>query len=686
MNNININRKTLLDIFHSDNDFINDDTYHQFYERFTSLEVEPIACQNDLFLRWKQEQVSDFLLTLFFRIYHGKTTLILDHNIKHSEDEINDINQKLKASHHKGHEKPSIILMTSGSSGKPKYVMYALNNLIKSANDTIEHYQIRKGEIWGASLPFNHIGGLMILIRTLILNSKLYLIDPSNITQDDIENTSYLSLVPTQLSKLINKGLDFKNTKGIVIGGAKQNIDDLKNFTDKGIKISTSYGMSETCAQIAATPFTNDLDILESVGRPFKDIKITLNKERISIHSNRLAIGYLGELPFKSFFQTFDRGIIYNKYHLKVLGRIDDIYISGGKNIDPQLISEKIKQHLKLKNSFTHPIEDDYFGEISVSHIELEDGEEIKSSYDIKDALSTNMAPYEIPKMFFHHKLKNESLKITHDDKEKLKDSAKKYKFLYDLKLNTIHAGNPHKKPLFIFHGFMGSLNEMKFFLRETYLTENFHLILIDLPGHGKSKLRDEQSFISFAKDFAANLDLIDQKIHMLGYSMGARFAYEISKNLKKPAIIILESGSIGIENEDLRKKRLDNDKSFMNKVSSKSEYIEFLEQWYKLPIFKGLNKDQVKELTNKRESNDIEAVKKACAYYSPAHQQFIKAEDIEVDHEYHYIYGEWDEKYKLVSSSFKHRYMIKRSSHNTHYMNKNSYLATVKDILTQEK
>ena len=123
-----------------------------------------------------------------------------------------------------------------------------------------------------------------------------------------------------------------------------------------------------------------------------------------------------------------------------------------------------------------------------------------------------------------------------------------------------------------------------------------------------------------------------------------------------------------------------------MNKVSSKSEYIEFLKQWYKLPIFKGLNKDQVKELTNKRESNDTEAVKKACAYYSPAHQQFIKAEDIEVDHEYHYIYGEWDEKYKLVSNSFKHRYMIKKSSHNTHYMNKSSYLATVKDILSQEK
>ena len=130
--------------------------------------------------------------------------------------------------------KTALILYTSGTTGSPKGVMLSFNNLISSTESAGTFFSFNHKDRWLVSLPLYHIGGIQILIRSIVYGSAM-IIPKSLRTNDIIEamgkfKPTQISLVPTVLSRLIKKEITpNKEIKNVFLGGGPANERLLKN-------------------------------------------------------------------------------------------------------------------------------------------------------------------------------------------------------------------------------------------------------------------------------------------------------------------------------------------------------------------------------------------------------------------------------------------------------------------------
>jgi 2-succinyl-6-hydroxy-2,4-cyclohexadiene-1-carboxylate synthase len=157
--------------------------------------------------------------------------------------------------------------------------------------------------------------------------------------------------------------------------------------------------------------------------------------------------------------------------------------------------------------------------------------------------------------------------------------------------------------PLLLLHGFTGSSQTWQSLMK--VWSHQFHVISIDLPGHGKTVMNEPFSMESFCLDLTKILATLKlKKVHLLGYSMGGRTA--LSFTILYPEYVqslILESASPGLKTEDERQLRIQQDKKLINMLKQKG--IEaFVQHWENIPLFasqKKLTKEVQNQLRQKR-------------------------------------------------------------------------------------
>lgn len=203
-----------------------------------------------------------------------------------------------------------IAISSSGSSGKAKEILIPASAAQFSAKNSNEFLGAKPGDIWSLLLSPEHAAGLNVLIRSLQLGS-------SPVTED--VKADFTSIVPTQLFQALNgdqKLLNhLKGCKAVLVGGAAADQALLAQAKSQGINCITTYGMTETCGGCVYD------------GRALPQVEIRINKT-IEIKGPMLA-----RVPLiDGFFVTSDTGY-FEADQLIVTGRIDDIIISGGKNL-----------------------------------------------------------------------------------------------------------------------------------------------------------------------------------------------------------------------------------------------------------------------------------------------------------------------------------------------------------------
>ncbi len=260
----------------------------------------------------------------------------------------------------------ALMMYSSGSTGTPKCVQILFSNLYESfiSSDTLINHTTN--DVWLASLPFYHIGGFSIITRSLISGCTLILsesVSAKVLVEKILNHTpTYLSLVPTMLAELINlKIKPWNKLKFVFLGGGPIYEKDFKNILNSGWPIVTVYGSTETTSMVAASTPDNLIVDGISAGKPLDNVKIKIvNKNEkivdknetgeIVVESKSVASGYYK--PLHSFSQNLtdwiyrsnDLGRIDEKGNLHILGRIDDIIISGGENISLTEIENIVNQ------------------------------------------------------------------------------------------------------------------------------------------------------------------------------------------------------------------------------------------------------------------------------------------------------------------------------------------------------
>lgn len=283
----------------------------------------------------------------------------------------------------------SLICFTSGSTGKPKAVPLSFKNIFYSALGTNEFYSLNTSDRYLLTLPLNHVAGIMPIFRSLL--GKFLCIFPEKGINYGVYRPTVLSLVPTQLLRLAQEKF-LKSCKAILVGGDKFPPEKLHLISN--IPFSLTYGMTETCAQVAASiPHQIEMRIL-----PYRKVKIS-NNGHICVGGKTLFNGYLNEKTYfdpGGYFQTSDLGQL-KESNLEVFHRKDEIFIRGGENISPEEIESVIYQLESIQKAKVIPIKDDFYGAIPILFFQSFEDLDEKS---LRGYLSQYLPSFKIPHRF----------------------------------------------------------------------------------------------------------------------------------------------------------------------------------------------------------------------------------------------------------------------------------------------
>ena len=226
----------------------------------------------------------------------------------------------------------AVLVRTSGSTGDGKWVWLDLPALLAGAEAAARRCSFGRGGRWLLNLPLWHVGGLGPVWRALAGEGALAL--------PGVPFT-HTSVVATQLQRLLSGPLpdDYSACSRLLLGGGPVPPGLVDRATEAGLRVSTSYGMTETGSLCVAG------------GRPLDGCELELSAAgEVFVRGPALFRGYLDPASGRcerpdagdGWFPTGDLGRWTDDGRLEVTGRRDNVFISGGENIQPERIERAL--------------------------------------------------------------------------------------------------------------------------------------------------------------------------------------------------------------------------------------------------------------------------------------------------------------------------------------------------------
>ncbi|MEI6895987.1 MAG: AMP-binding protein [Psychromonas sp.] len=265
------------------------------------------------------------------------------------------------------------IIFTSGSSGDPKAVMHHFSNHYYSALGSQRVIPLSSADNNLLSLPIFHISGYATVIRTILAGATLHISAVKiTVAQLKIRNITHLSLVMSQLQTLLLSNQFQQSSlsiKHLLLGGSAFPKNILIKTRQRGFTYHLSYGSTEMASQIATSTNNQDLQLL-----PYRQLKIIDNEIQVS-GKTRFA-GYFngnsqsGLIDATYYFSSSDIGEFNAQTNtIKIMGRKDRQFISGGENIQPEEIEKILLTFPQLSQAYVLPIDDAEYGQRPIAFI-----------------------------------------------------------------------------------------------------------------------------------------------------------------------------------------------------------------------------------------------------------------------------------------------------------------------------
>lgn len=229
----------------------------------------------------------------------------------------------------------ALVVTTSGSTGQPKAVSLGRRALRAAAEAT--HERLGGAGTWHLALPAHYVAGAMVITRAVLAGrpvvraaSDLHDLAPG-------PGRNYLSVVPTQLvraAELVDRLAGFD---AVLLGGAAADPALVTRLRARGVPLVETYGMSETCGGCVydRRPLSGVSVALDHRGRvelttptAFSGYRLRPDLTRAVLHGQTV--------------RTQDRGRLDDGL-LTVLGRVDDVIISGGVNVDLAVVQQHVR-------------------------------------------------------------------------------------------------------------------------------------------------------------------------------------------------------------------------------------------------------------------------------------------------------------------------------------------------------
>ena len=320
----------------------------------------------------------------------------------------------------------AVVLATSGSTGKPKGVELSAAALLASARAALDRLGARPGQRWLCGLPTHHISGLGIMVRSLVADSVPVVtaqLDPEVVASaaraaagassganptpgtnllpgganpapgtNPLPECDYLSVVPTQLRRLLDAGAPLAAFRAILLGGAAIPPGMLAEAAASGARVVTTYGMTETCGGCVYD------------GVPLDQVRVTASADgRLRISGPVLFSGYrlAPELTASAlddgWFATSDLGGVGPDGRVSVRGRADDVINSGGEKIVASEVEDALRTCAAVRDAVVLGTPDPHWGERVTALVIPSDPADPPSLRQIREQLSASLPRYAAP-------------------------------------------------------------------------------------------------------------------------------------------------------------------------------------------------------------------------------------------------------------------------------------------------
>lgn len=283
-----------------------------------------------------------------------------------------------------------IEVKTSGSTGTPKTIRLEKEFVAASAQRTIRVFQLKENNRVLFCLPEKYIAGKLMIVRALLGKLDLFVVEPATgFSFLQTEKFRFAAMVPAQVNKILNSephpGSWFQNLEQLLIGGSAVPFSMEKKLQSIPTSCYSSYAMTETATHIALRKL-NDSEKSEFY-HCFEDIRVQLSEKGCL----QIFMPGLKEHPL----QTNDLVELKNEKTFRILGRNDNVIISGGIKYSPEQIEKKLEPFLEipfLVSSLPH----DSLGEQIVLVLEENENNEILET--VKKLCLKRLSKYEQPR------------------------------------------------------------------------------------------------------------------------------------------------------------------------------------------------------------------------------------------------------------------------------------------------
>ncbi|WP_235532671.1 AMP-binding protein [Nocardioides sp. Root140] len=259
-------------------------------------------------------------------------------------------------------EPEPLMVETSGSTGRPKRVVLSRRAVLASAHAA--HERLGGSGTWLLTVPASYVAGVQVVVRALLHGAEPVVLEDHGSFAAAATGCRYVSLVPTQLHRLLETDAAvLAGFDAVLLGGGPVDPALRARAEEQGVRVVVTYGSSETsggCVYDGLPLDGVELDVPE--GQP------------IRIRGPVLFDGYDGdpELTARAlvdgWFVTSDLGRIVDG-RLRVLGRVDDVVITGGINVPAPAVAKRLRAHPSVQTVEVLGVPDDEWGQRLVAFV-----------------------------------------------------------------------------------------------------------------------------------------------------------------------------------------------------------------------------------------------------------------------------------------------------------------------------
>lgn len=291
-------------------------------------------------------------------------------------------------------------ILTSGTSAGPRPIELTYGNHLWSAVGSAFNLGVEPTDRWLCCLPLFHIGGLSIVVRSVIYGTAAVVHDGFDVervaTSLEGDGITLISLVATQLMRLLEAEVDLLPLRAVLVGGGPVPEDVLEQAIGRGATVVQTYGLTEAASQVTTLEPGEAHRRLGSAGRSLLTTHLRIHQGEILVQGPTVAPGTTDE---DGWLHTGDLGRIDSAGFLYVEGRLSDMIVSGGENVSPTEVEQALMRHPGIADVAVVGRQDPEWQEAVTAVVVLQpgalvDGEELRSH------CAAALAGYKVPKRF----------------------------------------------------------------------------------------------------------------------------------------------------------------------------------------------------------------------------------------------------------------------------------------------